>query len=570
MNKHLIHPALRLAVLYTLVAGLWIVFSDYLLGLFVSDLDVLTSLQSVKGLAFVLVMAAILAAERLSAERAAAHAAADLQKAEYKFRSMFSAAPVGIFRADAEGRYLDANPAFASMLGYDSPAELIEALNTPGRPETAELSEMVRRLAATGTEAVRGEQRCRRKDDRWIDVRFNMRAARGPDGSLLDGSLLYVEGFVEDVSAERAVAQKLQQFADVVNASDDAIIALSVDGLIRSWNPGAQRIYGYSASEAEGCSIYMLWPAYREAEVRQNLARLQSGQPIRRVETEGLRKSGAVLDVAISASPICDAEGVVTGISMIVQDITERKALDRRLQTQQAILEEYASQLVRSQEEERRRLSRLLHDETMQDLVALTQRIELCRSAIDRDSNLVRRRLDELQELSKSMVASLRWLSNDLRPLVLEDLGLAAAVHFLSDDLAHRMPYCVVRCEINGRERRLPADLEVTAFRIIQAALGNIRHHSPTATSIEVILTFDESEVHAVVKDNGPGFQTLQAEEKVRDGQRELAGMQARARLFGGHVAVESTPGYGTTVVLRLPISTSAYSPLNHQPHLAG
>lgn len=535
-------------MLYTIIAGLWIVFSDRLLAFMVTDPGRLTSLQSLKGLAFVLVMAAILSVERLSSERMSARASAALQQAERKFRSMFTSAPIGIFQATADGRYVDANPAFASMLGYDSAGESLVDLNSRDGNEAAELRYLIRPLLQPGTDAIRRERRYRCKNDQWIDVRLNMRAARD-----VGGRLLYIESFAEDISEQKATEQKLQQFADVVNASGNAIIALSPDGLIRSWNPGAESVYGYSAAEIEGRSIYMLSPAYREAEVRQNLTRLQNGQPIRRLETEALRKNGAVVDVAITASPIRDSAGVITGISLIAQDISERKALDRRLREQQAMLEQYASQVVRGQEEERRRLSRALHDETMQELVALVQRVELCRSAIDRDPAVARRRLDELQALSKDMVVKLRRISNDLRPLVLEDLGLSAAMTFISDDLARHMPDCAVRCEIVGRERRMPADLEVTAFRIIQAALANIRHHAPTATRVDVTLIFDECEIRAIVQDDGPGFQTLDPNDMLRDGRFGVVSMQERARLFGGEVTVESAPGRGATITLRLP-----------------
>lgn len=548
MKRPVLHPAARIAALYTLIAGLWIVFSDLLLAFVVTDPDMLTSLQSVKGLAFVLVMAAILSAERLSSERSSARASAALQQAERKFRSMFTSAPIGIFQATADGQYLDANPAFVSMLGYESAVELLGDLNSPDRNEAAELRHVIRPLLQSGADTIRCERRYRRKDDRWIDAQLNARAARDADGKLL-----YVESFVEDVTEQKAAGQKLQQFADVVNASGNAIIALSPDGLIRTWNPGAQSVYGYVAAEAEGRSIYTLWPAYREAEVRQALARLQSGQSIRRMETEALRKNGAVVDVAITASPIRDAAGAITGISMIAHDISELKALDRRLREQQAMLEQYASQVVRGQEEERRRLSRELHDETMQDLVALAQRVELCRSALERDPVVARRRLDELQALSKDMVVKLRRISNELRPLVLEDLGLAAAMTFISDELARRMPQCAVRCEIVGRERRLPTDLEVTAFRIIQAALANIRHSASAPTHVDVTLIFDEREIRAIVQDDGPGFYALDPGDMRRDGRFGVVNMQERARLFGGEVTVESVPGLGATVTLRLP-----------------
>ena len=548
MNRFVSSPAARIAILYTVTAGLWIVFSDRILALLIVDPNVLTSLQSLKGIAFVLVMAILLYAERLSSDRSSARSAEALKQAERKYHTMFSSAPIGIFQATPDGKYLDANPAFAAMLGHSSPAQLVSELNGTGSGEAAELRQIVQTLLEPPTDAARCERRYRRRDGRWIDVRLNIRAARGADGQIL-----HIESFAEDISEEKSTEQKLQQFADVVNASGDAIISLSPDGLIRSWNPGAQLVFGYTAAEAEGHSAHMLAPSYREAEVRQTLAKLRAGQSIRRLETEASRKNGAVIDVAITASPIRDGAGAITGISFIVRDISERKALDRRLHEQQVLLEQYASQVVKSQEEERRRLSRELHDETMQDLVALAQRVELCRSAIERDPVVARRRLDELQSLSKDMVVKLRRISNDLRPLVLEDLGLPAATTFISDDLARNMPHCSVHCEIVGRERRMPSDLEVTAFRIVQAALANVRHHAASATRVDVTLVFDEAEIQAIVEDNGPGFRTLDPNDMLRDGRLGVVGMRERARLFGGEVTIDSTPGQGTTVTLRLP-----------------
>jgi signal transduction histidine kinase len=224
-----------------------------------------------------------------------------------------------------------------------------------------------------------------------------------------------------------------------------------------------------------------------------------------------------------------------------------------RLAEQRATLRQYALQVLQGQEEERKHISRELHDETVQDLVGLVQRIELCRSAVEQDPAAARRRLDELQSLAKGALADVRRVSNDLRPLILEDLGLPAALQALSEDLSQHMPDARVHCEIVGVEQRLAPELELAVFRIVQEALTNVRKHAPTATQVNVTLYFEEEQVLATVEDNGPGFPSPDVRGLVRQNHVGLTGMYERAHLCGGEVGITSTPGKGTTAVLRLP-----------------
>lgn len=224
-----------------------------------------------------------------------------------------------------------------------------------------------------------------------------------------------------------------------------------------------------------------------------------------------------------------------------------------RLAEQRATLRQYARQVLRGQEEERRRISRELHDETVQDLVGLVQRIELCRSAVRESPAAATRRLDELQSLAEGALADVRRMSNDLRPLILEDLGLPAALELLCEELAQQLPEARVHCETVGDERRLAPEMELTVFRVIQETLTNVRKHAPSATRVNVTLYFEDEEILATVGDNGPGFQPPDIQALVQKGHLGLVGMHERAHLFDGEIDITSTPGEGTTTVLRLP-----------------
>jgi signal transduction histidine kinase len=224
-----------------------------------------------------------------------------------------------------------------------------------------------------------------------------------------------------------------------------------------------------------------------------------------------------------------------------------------QLAEQQTSLRQYAHKALLSQEEERQRLSHELHDGTMQDLVGLVQRVELCRSEMDRNPLLARNRLDELQNLLEQTLADVRRISNALRPSILEDLGLPAALQALCNDLQKQMPSIQCQCLVTGEHRRLSADLELAVFRVVQEALGNIRKHVSSVTRVEVQMEFRESEVRAVVCNDGPVFPTPDVRSLVRNGHLGLAGMYERARLFHGELNISSDPAMGTTVRLRLP-----------------
>ena len=120
--------------------------------------------------------------------------------------------------------------------------------------------------------------------------------------------------------------------------------------------------------------------------------------------------------------------------------------------------------------------------------MGLVQRLELCRNEIIRDPGAAKRRLDELQALAKSAVADVRRMSNDLRPLILEDLGLPVAVQTLVEDLGGDLPAARVACRVVGNERRLPAVAELTIFRVAQEALSNIRKHARSANKVDIRL----------------------------------------------------------------------------------
>jgi signal transduction histidine kinase len=225
-----------------------------------------------------------------------------------------------------------------------------------------------------------------------------------------------------------------------------------------------------------------------------------------------------------------------------------------RLAEQQSGLRQYAHQALLSQERERQRLSHELHDGILQDLVGLAQRVELGQASLEQDPTLARQRLEELRGLVEQTLGEVRRISNALRPPVLDDLGLSIAVDALCNDLKLDRPGVWCEYSVSGRPRRLPPDIELAVYRVVQEALTNIRKHVKDVQRVEVRLVFDEHEILARVCNDGGSFTNPDVKSLVRSGHLGLAGMYERARLFEGGLEITTDEQMETIVELKLPV----------------
>jgi len=244
---------------------------------------------------------------------------------------------------------------------------------------------------------------------------------------------------------------------------------------------------------------------------------------------------------------------------------TLRQALNQmtsQIRGYQVALRDYLAAVTRAEEEERRRVARELHDETVQNLIALVHRVEMCEKVADEPDQLARR-LEEVRALATQTLDSTRRLIHNLRPTYLEDLGLVAAVEALAKDLEIEHATLSVQVNVVGNPRRLDRDVELAAFRIVQEALTNVIRHARAKTA-QVRLEFAETEVIMTMKDDGIGFSAPQApQEMALLGHFGLMGIHERALRFGGHLSVQSRPSNGTALVATLPYSCPLPAHLN-------
>ncbi len=225
----------------------------------------------------------------------------------------------------------------------------------------------------------------------------------------------------------------------------------------------------------------------------------------------------------------------------------------RRLQQAHQSLRGYLAALTAGQEEERRRLARDLHDETLQALIALQQRIQLAAQDAEAFPQL-QARLQTLQDMVAQLVQDLRRLIRDLRPLYLEELGLIPALESLARETTQAHPELRVEFLLQGEPRRLKPEQELALYRITQEALNNVLRHA-RATHAQIILAFEPRHVLLEIRDNGQGFVVPESPaELAAQGHYGLLGMQERAERLGARFRVHSEPGQGTLISVRMPL----------------
>lgn len=247
----------------------------------------------------------------------------------------------------------------------------------------------------------------------------------------------------------------------------------------------------------------------------------------------------------------------VGGIAEI-QHLQETLVLmSQRILAAQNALRGYIRTMTRTQEDERRRLARELHDETIQDLIALGQQIQMLQADLRGQGMNDVEGLQDLQRATQEAIQGIRRLSRGLRPVYLEDLGLAPALEMLARDAQADLEIPVT-FDVHGDVCRLGADIELALYRIVQEALSNAARHAQ-ARHVWLELLFDEDGLRITVRDDGAGFHPPEEwSELARQGHYGLIGIYERSVLIGARLRLDSSPGEGARISIRLPHSPNA------------
>jgi PAS domain S-box-containing protein len=356
--------------------------------------------------------------------------------------------------------------------------------------------------------------------------------------------------------AEEQLARSEARLRGILDSAMDSIITVDERQHIVLFNAAAEEVFKCSREEAIGAPLAWFIPERFRAAHGDQVRRFGEGRGASRRMggvgrgarvVMGLRRTGEEFPIEASISQT--AEGGHRFYTVILRDVTERLRAEQALRDSREEIQQLALAASTAREQEKSRIARELHDELGQALTALKIDVGWMRENVPEASEEAKRKLSAMQVLLDGTVAAARRISSDLRPLMLDDLGLTAAADWLAHNFSTRTG---VPCElvIGGGDLDL-ADPHATAvFRVLQESLTNVAKHAD-ATQVEATLERTDDEVILTVRDNGRGFST---DAPRKQGSFGLTGLRERAYLLGGDVRLESAPGQGTTVEMRIPV----------------
>ena len=468
-----------------------------------------------------------------------------LRESEEKFAKAFRSSPAAIVISRlSDGRFTEVNESFCRITGY-------------GRDEV---------IGRTGPELdvwrspAEREQfiECLRKEGRvhGVPVQFLTKGGKTIDAEL-SAELIELSGEPHmlvvgvDVTERNATADALREsesrFRSLSQAAFEGI-AITEEGHILEANQRLAEMLRCEVHELVGRSaLDFVAPESREEVLERIEARYD--QPY---EHLAQRKDGSVFPVEVRGAPMQYQQRAVRVVA--IRDITLRKQADDALRRSREQLEVLSKRLIDAQEIERSRLSRELHDEVGQALTAVKLNLQM----MDRltKSRIVKERVADSITIVDSAVDEVRNMALDLRPSVLDDLGLEPALRWYTKRQAERSGVAVHFSAGLSADRPSP-EVETACFRVAQEAITNAMRHA-RAQRLTIELRQRDNEIELSVQDDGVGFDTASVREQPTEEQHlGLISMRERAALLGGHFHIESTPGQGTLVRVHFPMRFS-------------
>lgn len=396
-----------------------------------------------------------------------------------------------------------------------------------------------------------------------------------------DNNVTKMYGIVRDITEQKNYRDTQQLLVELVNSSSDAVIIQDPHGKIKSWNDGAQRIYGYTETEILGKSIKTIVPESQQKSLDELYLSICGGKKITNYETIRKRKDGAYIYVSISFSPIFDDAGRITDITSIARDITawfkkeqelrqakvmlEQRVMERTMEIQernldlqkevfrrkryQLQLRKLGMHLMHIEEQERRRIATGLHDNIVQSLALAKIKTGILRKK-NKDSQYYNE-IDHIYTILDESIEQTRTLTFELSPPVLYEMGLAAAIEWIASEYSERYDLNIT-VNKTGPIRSMPEDIRNVLFQSVREICNNIVKHAH-ATDAEMQLDQNEDRVIIHIRDNGVGFDVNGLERHDSSGFG-LFNIKDRIQYLDGSVNIESEPGTGTNITLSVPI----------------
>ncbi len=466
--------------------------------------------------------------------------------------SVFEILPDMVFVVDPDERVLFVNQVAARAMGGRA-EDLVGRTQSDLFPHDLAVrhSLAIQHVFHTGETVVTEDQQDLSVNRVWIDTRLV--PFRDPSGNIAA-----VVGIVRDVSERRRVQETLALREAYLRSMLDNLPYLAwlknTEGKFQVVNePFAKAAGKAHPSELLGLDDFAIWPQeLAAAYVADDQEVIRTRQ--QKLVEEQISDRGVLRWVETFKSPVFDAAGKVIGTTGLGHDITQRRQLQEEQRRSREQLRALAAHVESVREQERVRIAREIHDELGQSLTCMGMDLAFLDRQIDPENKDAAARVAALVELVKDTIRCVRRISSELRPSILDDLGLGAAIEWLAHDFESRTQ---IPCTVDVPEDlSLPFDLATPLFRVCQEALTNVTRHA-SATSVSIRLACSSEHISLSIKDNGRG---ITEEEIKRYGSLGLLGMKERIAILGGTLDVEGKPGMGTSLAIQIPLSPNPSS----------
>ncbi len=367
--------------------------------------------------------------------------------------------------------------------------------------------------------------------------------------SLLESLAEMLRLAIDRRESERTLRESEERYRSVVEHQTELVCRFLPDTTLTFANEAYCRHYGKSSSEVLGRQFLELIPESARAQALEHVRTLACEPRVRTYELEVNLTDGSVAWQQWVDQAILDDRGSVLAFQAIGRDITERRRAEEALREREEALRQLTGRLLRSQDEERRRIARELHDTTAQEVFAMTMNLARLQQALPDAAEKVRRLLEESGALGDHALREIRTLSYLLHPPLLDQAGLVSALRWYVEGFTQRSGIAV-DLDVPEQIGRLPTEVELALFRIVQEALANVHRHSGSGTAA-IRLTREARWVVLRVADAGRGMPaeaSAEADQTMRRLGVGIPGMRERLRQLGGHLEIQS--GERGTVIL--------------------